>query len=211
LTLPFFSLKWKLIGKPMAPLSKMLSRLFRQNSSTGLEAFNCHEQTHPDWLDRAKIAAEMVSELVQNEDLVQVHLADVGCGDQKFRNALSGEVSAVSYSGFDLQPQSDDIAPFDIETDQLPSPMDIAVLLGVLEYSVNIPAALLRLRPKIQYLVVSHAVRDRRTPDAKRKRRMNWKSHLTEAEFVDTLTMAGFTVSKRRVTSNGRSIVWVCT
>jgi len=195
----------------MAPLSKMLFRLFRQNSSMGLEAFNCHEQTDAAWLDRAKIAAEMVSELVRNEDLVQVHLADIGCGDQKFRKVLSDEVSEASYSGFDLHPQSDDVAPFDIETDQLSTPMDIAVLLGVLEYSVNIPAALLRLRPKIQYLVVSHAVRDRRKMDAKRKQQMNWKSHLTEAEFIETLSMAGFTVSKHRVTSNGRSIVWVCT
>jgi hypothetical protein len=195
----------------MAQLRKMLSRLIRRNSSTGVEAFNCHEQTDAAWLDRAKIAAEMVSELVQNDGLVQVHLADIGCGDQKFRKVLSGEVSEASYSGFDLHPQSDDVAPFDIEADQLPTPMDIAVLLGVLEYSVNIPAALLRLRPKIQYLVVSHAVRDRRATDAKTKRRLNWKSHLTEAEFVDTLNMAGFTVSKRRVTSNGRSIVWLCT
>jgi hypothetical protein len=188
----------------------ILSKFFRSKTRVDTNHFNCFEQKDEAWIDRAEIAANLIAEITQSTERKPFRLADIGCGDQKLRGMLMARIEGVEYLGFDLIPQSESVIAFDLENQTLPVVMDAAVLLGVLEYSEDILAALVRLRPMTRFLVVSHAVKDLREKDQRSKRRLNWKSHLTEADFAETLTMSGFAITDRRLTSNNRSVVWVC-
>ena len=174
--------------------------------------FNCGDQGGAAWLDRAEIAVDMLAGLVGDAGghAGAARIADIGAGDGKFRRMLEARLPGARYQGYDIAPQSAETRRFDLDRDVLEAPVDVAVLLGVLEYSADLDRALARLRPMCGALIVSHAVSDRRHNPKGLARKLNWTTHLSEAAFSERLASAGFDARDRRVTTNGRSVLWAC-
>jgi len=171
--------------------------------------FNLHEQDHEMWKDRARIAAEMIAAL-PDAGKAELKIADIGCGDQKLREEIRTLVPAVSYHGFDLLPQSPEVAKFDISRQPLGARFDVAVLLGVLEYVADVPGALRSLRQDCRYLIVSHSVSDFRKNPRRSKRKLGWKTLMSESDFTACLEEASFVIRECRPTSNQRTVIWAC-
>ncbi len=184
------------------------SKVFRRKAASSAP-FNLHEQDNAAWKDRARIAADMVANLPL-EGHRPVKLADIGCGDCKFAAEIGARMGEVLYRGFDLLPQSPEVQRYDISTEDLPESFDIAVLLGVLEYVEDVPAALERLRRSVRHLVVSHSVKDARPDPERSMRRLKWKTLMSEEEFSTALENAGFSIADRRLTANGKTVIWAC-
>ncbi|NTJ42916.1 hypothetical protein G6L28_09955 [Agrobacterium larrymoorei] len=187
---------------------RALRRNYRTKLRKDLKRFNCGEQNDAAWIDRAEIAAQLAS-IVVSDNGKEVTVADVGCGNQKLKAALSRLSLNVAYQGYDLVPQSESVTKMDINTDSI-ARCDIAFVLGVLEYSGDISKPLQMLAHNAQYLVVSHAVSDFRKMSASSLRRLNWKTHMSQKDFEETLRGNGFQIRETRMTANQRSVVWLC-
>ena len=183
-------------------------RAYRRALRNDIKRFNCGEQNDAAWVDRAEIAAEFISQASRSAAKPQT-VADIGCGDGKLGRILAQRGENISYRGYDLVPQSENVTRFNVDTDRLPK-FDIAVLLGVLEYSADIRIPLKMLAETATSLVISHAVSDYRKMSVTALKRMNWKTHLSSDEFSEKLTEAGFSIIDSRLTANQKSIVWYC-
>jgi 2-polyprenyl-3-methyl-5-hydroxy-6-metoxy-1,4-benzoquinol methylase len=139
-----------------------------------------------------------------------MRLADLGCGDEKLKSAIARRGLAIDYVGFDLAPQVAHIARLDIASDAIPAGFDIAALLGVLEYVADPVAALARLRQAIPLLVVSHVAPDTKPIAGATRRKLNWVTVLTKAEFEAALARAGYAIIESRLTPDRRTRVWLC-
>jgi hypothetical protein len=123
--------------------------------------------------------------------------------------ALAEAGLTVDYRGYDLLPQHSDVTRLDISSQDVPDSGDAAVSLGVVEYLEDAPAMLRRLRRAAPWLVISHAAKDLRSAQARRARRLQWRTYMTVAAFERALTEAGYTVVERRVTPDQKSCVWL--
>lgn len=142
--------------------------------------FNLLTQWRGNWKARARIAADLITKYTDPDCTV----ADLGCGDQKLRKVLKGR----DYRGFDLIPQSSDVAALDLTTDTFPS-CGVTVLLGVLEY---IPIAPALEKVDLRYLVISHLYPDEGDFSAETIKTNGWANLLSKAEFEASLENAGF-------------------
>ncbi len=173
-------------------------------------SYNLADQNNRDWLDRARIAGKLVLE-TKGSGLATLRVADVGCGDLKLERVLFELDPGIFYQGFDLLPQSSSVIRFDATTDELPDGFDIAILLGVIEYVSNVRALFQRLRPKAQFLIVSHVFDDGQTYSPARRNELGWVTHLTREALVDHCQSAGFQIAKSIVTRDGKTIVLLAT
>jgi hypothetical protein len=187
---------------------RLQRKAYRRALRKDIKRFNCGEQNDAAWVDRAEIAAEFISQASRSAAEPQT-VADIGCGDGKLGRILQQRGENISYRGYDLVPQSEDFVRFDVDKNRLPE-CDIAVLLGVLEYSADVRVPLKMLQETTKILVISHAVSDHRKMSASALHRMNWKTHLSSANFSSALSDAGFTIIESRLTANQKSIVWYC-
>jgi glycosyltransferase involved in cell wall biosynthesis len=172
------------------------------------KAYNCVDQTRPTWQDRADKAAQLVIDLLEGHTATR-RVADLGCGDCKLRTALAQLGTACEYRGYDLLPQSADVAALDLARDRLPQSCDVAVMLGVSEYLESLPDTLQRLRLDAAALVVSHTLGDR-PRSAEELQRLGWRNHLSRADFEKTLLQAGWIVRDQRITDDGKTRLWSC-
>lgn len=171
--------------------------------------FNLREQGSRGWRDRARIAATMIAALPDARKK-ELKIADVGCGDQKLREEIRTLIPAVHYHGFDLLPQSPEVAKLDISSQPLGARFDVAVLLGVLEYVDDVPSILRSLRQDCRYLIVSHSASDFRKNPRRSKRKLGWKTLMSEKAFALSLENAGFEIRERRLTPNRKTVIWAC-
>jgi len=142
----------------------------------------------------------------------RVRLADLGCGNQRLRSSLQSEFGStrIVYRGFDIHPQADDVAFFDVRQAAPPGEWDVVAMLGVLEYVEDLPAALRRLAGAAPWYLVSHVVSDGRPAAESERRRYGWTRLPSAAELSQELAQAGFTVAGHRLLDEGRTGLWVC-
>lgn len=172
------------------------------------QSFNLSDQTRPSWLDRAELCAEMLNEICDSE--APLMLADVGCGDRKLEECLTGLGVRIDYRGYDLVPQSDAVRKLDISTESPEPGTDVIVLLGVVEYLADLEEVLRRLHGVTRWLVVSHVVSDFSDYSPQRLNELGWKQHLSQLDFECLLHDASFAVDKCVRTANGKTLLWRC-
>jgi hypothetical protein len=172
-------------------------------------SFNCADQATPTWLQRAEAAAELLAG-VPCRDGAPLLVADVGCGDQKLRAALRARGLRADCRGYDLQPQAPDVERFDVRTDALPRPHDVAVLLGVIEYLDDLQGVLARLTAQVPWLLLSHVVRQGGGYSDAQLRALGWRQHLAAGELEQVVQRAGGAVVGRRTAPDGRTVLWLC-
>ena len=178
-------------------------RIFRRRA-----AYNCDTQTSKSWMDRSSVAARLVRQ-VSSESPDGIALADIGCGDEKLRAALEAESVPVRYRGFDLLPQHEAVSRFDVANQDLPEIVDVAVMLGVIEYLRDPKSAFARVAKRARCLVVSHRASDLSRISWWRRRKRGWVSIMSSSQLEDALTDAGFAVRERALTGDGHTLVWL--
>lgn len=174
---------------------------------SGTGAFNTNEQAQPAWAERATIACDLLGPSVAAGLIGSV--SDVGCGDQKLRQLMEQRGWALSYRGFDVIPQSDDVEPLDVNVAGPPGRADAVAALGLIEYVDDVGDCLRRLARHAPLLVVSHVTRDRGLYSEEQLRERGWKNHLHTTEFGALLTSNGWSERDLRTTSDGRTRVWL--
>lgn len=171
--------------------------------------FNCHDQDNPTWRERAELCAELVGQLKFPASQV-VALADIGCGDQKLREALLQKGIKCHYQGYDLFPQSLDVIQFDLQSDVLPRTYDVVVLLGVIEYLEQLARVLAALATQTSCLVFSHVIRRDDYYTQARLTELGWLNHFTAAEIGQLVEDQGLTVTRRDLTTDQRTLLMAC-
>ena len=171
--------------------------------------FNCVDQARTTWLERADVCADILSTLAA-ECRRELSVADVGCGDQKLREALRARGVRVRYTGFDLVPQSAEVQSFDVRHDRFTNEHDVIVMLGVIEYLDGLHAVLERLSVQATHLVLSHVVRRDEHYTSAMLSRLGWINHLSDNELSTILNNSGYVIAAQRLTPDGRTVVLAC-
>ena len=171
--------------------------------------FNCADQATATWFERAQVCADLVGSIPCQLG-TPLSLADIGCGDQKLRNALEPRGLLFSYSGYDLLPQTPDVDMFDVRRDALPRKHDVAIMLGVIEYLADLATVLAGLARDVRYLVVSHVVRQNDEYSAEHLTALGWLNHLAAGQLESMLKSSGFLVMDGRMTPDGKTKVFLC-
>jgi hypothetical protein len=154
--------------------------------------FDLQNQDCPAWLLRADTAADILAGFDFQPD---AWCADIGCGDGKLKNAMATKGVTLEWRGYDLNPQANNIAEFDVcrhEQDLEGSPA-VIVMLGVLEYLENRVEVLSRLLAKSPRLIVSHAMKK-----------------LAGGVVAEELDSAGWVVTLRVVTPDRKNGLFLC-
>lgn len=170
--------------------------------------FNCNDQSNPNWQERAERCAELVASLECASRAFA--LADIGCGDQKLRQAIRQRGLACRYQGFDLLPQSEDVAQFDLRFDELPRAYDVAALLGIIEYLDGVEQAFASLASRVPWVVLSHVIRQDAYYTDARRAELGWRNHFTKDEIFRMLNVSGLTLVRSEMTSDNRTLLMVC-
>jgi hypothetical protein len=171
--------------------------------------FNCGDQSNPSWRERAELCAELVASLDLRSSQ-GFSLADIGCGDQKLRDALHRQGLTCRYQGYDILPQSKAVARLDVQSETLPCPYDVVVLLGVVEYLENVEQVFASLAIQAPWLLVSHVVRQGEYYTEARRADLGWRNHLTKHEIIGLLETSGLAVVRSSMTSDNRTLIIVC-
>ena len=174
----------------------------------GGRSFNLHQQTDHSWHDRTARSIQLLSRVSMPPGRASLRLADIGCGDLKLREALSG--SPFSYEGFDLLPQSPEVRQFDVQKEALPDGYDVAVLLGVTEYLEDLEATLRRLAGEVPHLLISHVVREEGKPPSRSCGNLRWRTRWTRGEMEAALARAQFAIVESLLTADGATRLWLC-
>lgn len=170
------------------------------------DRFNLTTQREPGWIERADLAARMLSALRDADPSVQ-RLADIGCGDRKLARALEAAGLTMDYEGYDLLPQHESVQRFDLDSDRLDHPVDAVALLGVTEYLRDFRSALERLRASSRYVLLSHVLRGPRPPTPQRLAELGWVNHLSDGELRSLVADAGFEICQQDMTPDGKTRV----
>jgi hypothetical protein len=173
------------------------------------DRFNLRSQRQPDWIDRARICAQMIGKLVAAPD-GPCDVADIGCGDQKLGAMLARRCLPVTYVGYDLMPQAPNVVRFDLSFDRLQPGRGIVTLLGVIEYLTDLAGALAPLSATCRYLIVSHVLLTEKSPSPQRAAELGWKTHHTRQELEAVICSAGFELLEGRMTPDRRTLVLCC-
>jgi hypothetical protein len=170
--------------------------------------FNVADQGAATWSGRAMACARLLAELPAARR-PGATLADVGCGDGKLREALAALGLPIAWRGYDLHPQSADVARLDVRRAP-PPPATVVALLGVADYVADLPALFASLAGAAEALAVSHVVRDERLYPPARRRELGWVSHVDADEFARLLVAAGWRVLVRERYDERRTQLLLC-
>ncbi|HJQ15610.1 MAG TPA: methyltransferase domain-containing protein [Allosphingosinicella sp.] len=179
---------------------KVIAQILRR---TQRRPYNLGTQKRAAWIERASIAADLLGGVLD----LGASIADVGCGDGKFKRELIRRRPDVRYSGFDIMPQRSSVTKLDIQNEELPASFGAVAMLGVLEYVRDVPVTLAKIARAAPYLVVSHVNPEDGNLPAERL--ATWTSVLTGAEFEAALHSANYSILDCQMTSD-YSRVWLC-
>lgn len=171
--------------------------------------FNCGDQDNPTWRERAALCAEFVAGLEFRSGR-GVSVADIGCGDQKLREALRRKGLACRYKGYDILPQTEDVVRMDVESEALPDTYDVVVMLGVVEYLKNVEQVFASLALQAPWLLLSHVIRQGDYYSEARRAELGWRNHLTKEMITHMLEHHGLAVVRNEMTSDNRTLLMLC-
>jgi len=172
--------------------------------------FNCRDQNCNSWKIRAQSAACLWNENKLAPLSEKYKIADFGCGNERLRGILSGEIAKdFTYDGFDKFPQKKCTRKIDLE-DVLPHVnFDVIFCLGLLEYIRSIPALFNRMSRISRQVVVSYVVSDSQTYSDQAVRDRGWLSHYSTSEFEDLFKASNFKIQKRKAIDRGKTVLWL--
>ena len=142
------------------------------------------------WQRRTELAAQWL----QNDRAV----ADVGCGLMALESLLA---PGSTYIPMDIVARDDRTIVVDFNIDPIPAVIcDVAVLLGVLEYSESIAAVLRQLQkfPKVVFSYNHVSLNDALWKVGLREKRVNWRNRHTYSDLRRMLHEQGFKVTRER-------------
>jgi len=171
--------------------------------------FNCNDQTNHTWHERAELCAELLASL-DDRPGQGFSLADIGCGDQKLREALRRKGLMCRYQGYDILPQHQDVVRLDVQSEDLPSKYDIVVLLGVVEYLEHLEDVFASLALQARWVLLSHVVRQGDYYTEARRAELGWRNHLTKDQITRLLDRSGLAIVRSDMTSDDRTLLMVC-
>ena len=171
--------------------------------------FNCNDQSNHTWHERAELCAELLASL-DDRPRQGFSLADIGCGDQKLREALRRKGLMCRYQGYDILPGSQDVVCLDVQSDDLPSRYDVVVLLGVVEYLEHAEDVFASLALQARWLLLSHVVQEGEYYTEARRAELGWRTHLTKDQITKMLEKSGLAVVRSDMTSDDRTLLMVC-
>lgn len=158
------------------------------SSGKTVDPFHLLEQNSPAWVERARLAAQMIVERFPCGTI-----ADIGCGDCKLRLALPP--GTYYYQGFDLIRQHSDVYVHDISKQDLPMEVDVAVMLGITEYLPDLPGVFARIAKSSRWILASHTIGSS-SPQ--------WVNRLSPDAFA---AMIGGEVVEQRYTADGLTLL----
>jgi len=174
--------------------------------------FNCEDQDAERWKERAREAASLWIEAL-NEDgamKAELRIADFGCGDQKLKTVLTTVLGpANQYFGYDLNPQSSAVEFCDFETMVPAGPFDAIFCLGLLEYVENLDGLLAGIRQACRYAVVSFVNMNPAQLSAKDLEKRGWVSQYSPDELSEKSTASGFTIRKTILVNKTATALWL--
>lgn len=170
--------------------------------------YNCGEQKAATWYDRASICARLVAGL--GDGTAPLKVADIGCGDEKLKDAFAWLNVPVDYRGFDIEPQRASVTAFDARADDLPDRVDAAALLGVIEYLDDAEGALRRVARRARHVVVTATTSDRTPRSPEDVARRGWINFLSDAEFEALARRAGLEPVERKITKDRKTTILLC-
>jgi FkbM family methyltransferase len=154
--------------------------------------------------ENLKVGVELRAELASRRIPPTTSVLDLGCGNMTLKIFLGQN---NQYSCADLIQRTADCQIADLNQNQFPTGQyDSIAILEVLEYIHDIPFVLKKARQAAKQLLVTYTVRRSEPLEARRIR--GWFSDLTEAEFKDALTAAGWTV--KETLSDRGALLFVC-
>ena len=174
-----------------------------------MDYFNCRDQDRLVWLQRAEACANLIFKLF-SKHTANLHIADIGCGDQKLKSALNKLYLQLDYQGYDLNPQSPEVVFLDISKESLPFFYEIGVMLGVIEYLENLQDIIINLSQQVNYLVLSHVIQQGNRYSVERLAQLGWRHHFTEMELEQLLNRCSLTIINRAMTPDGKTLIVVC-
>ena len=179
------------------------------HSASTRRPYNCNEQGTRTWHERAELCAELVASLYHHSSQ-PFSLADIGCGDQKLRDALRRKGLACRYQGYDILPGSQEVARLDVQSETLPFTYDVVVMLGVVEYLEKAEPVFASLALQARWLLLSHVVRQGEYYSEARRAELGWRNHLTRDMITGMLENSGLAVVRDQMTSDNRTLLIVC-
>jgi hypothetical protein len=212
------SIPARLVGKAVIHFKGPRKRLMRaywndhlaplelQQQPIEPQSFNLDRQCSSAWVDRAEICVDLLRQIDSRGSALAV--ADIGCGDQKLRDIACRNGLTLRYTGYDVQPQAANVERFDIERDVIDRPVDVAVMLGVIEYVADPRSALVRLAEFAPRLILSHAVRDGDRYSCAELAKLGWRNHLYRVELEALLVETGWTIQTTRETPDSKTWLW---
>lgn len=157
--------------------------------------FNCQNQDRPAWDERAEKAVDLLRRFQgRNQATDTLRVADLGCGNERLRRILDDRLQRpFDYVGYDLYPQSEQVARLDVEREKLPNAFDVVFCLGLLEYLANPELFARRLRHACRIAIVSYALADAAEgPSLSERRKLGWRNDYTKANVAQIFETSGF-------------------
>jgi hypothetical protein len=162
--------------------------------------------TQGQWSERAERAVSLWEQ--HASDGAPVTVADLGAGNARIASLMTRP--GTTYIGYDLLPQHHAINQWDLRNGPPHPAVDVAFLLGVVEYLPLDNRLIEQLHDFTRQVVVSYVGLDETTISIrKRKEQLGWKRHEsfteTERRFID----AGFRLVDKSTADEGLTRIWL--
>jgi hypothetical protein len=193
-----------------AVLERLRRRTLVLTENRRRQRFNCHQQDDANWQRRAEAAVAMWTEH-GDTSASPLRVGDFGAGSERLRPVLAdGLTQPFHYLPYDLHPQRPTTRPLDLEREIPTEELDVAFILGVLEYLPSLTALPTRLVSCCRYLAVSYVPLDWVTPlSVPARRNIGWRSHLSRSQLGESFRTAGFALVAERETDVERVPLWL--
>ena len=173
-----------MIARPPTPDPERASQTEQLigRGDTDLQRWSNAQNLHPQWDERAALAAQFIP--------ADSAVLDVGCGAMALARYLKPD---CRYFPADLIDRGSGCRIVDLNKREFPDgTYDWVALLGVLEYIHDVAWPLGRARRAAPNLVVTYCTHIGARPELRRG--MGWVNDLTQAEFETALAHAGWEI-----------------
>jgi SAM-dependent methyltransferase len=174
--------------------------------------FNCVDQDHPAWDERAEAAVDLLTSFLAGDVATEpILVADLGCGNERLRRILHDRLQRpFGYSGYDLHPQSARVERLNVEREMPRRTFDVVFCLGLLEYLRDPELFARGLHEVCSVAVVSYVLADAEgslAPPERRKR--GWRTDYAKSELERVFEASGFAGEAFSSVNGGATGLWL--
>jgi hypothetical protein len=156
--------------------------------------YNLSDQAARSWRDRAAMASTLTAMIHPVPEVLRV--VDIGAGDQKLKEVLERSFR-ISYSGYDILPQSGQVTPWNVENGLPPDLGDVLYALGLLEYLTSLQGVFDQIAERGRHFIFSYVTSDGGKYSDSHRERLGWKTNHSIHEIESMLATANLTIVKR--------------